>query len=209
VATKKKSPVKAKAKSKSKSLPRLPRLNRKGDGFREHRLDAESVRKEAVKIHLVEEQKVPVEDIEKRMDTLQPLLDELEQEKDSKTTFMSLSEKTFILEAKFVKGMGSKVIARRIGRPQSTVVRFLRNYGSTASMAKLHFQAQAEHLARRITKKADVDQAMEVLDRIDVLPKRQRNNTESAQQFNIIVGMPGQGSIPAPSQKTIEASKVE
>lgn len=122
-----------------------------------------------------------------------------------------LEEKIFILDAYYTKNWGPKRIGKFLGRPSSTISRFLDRYRSTASMAKLHMEAQAENLAKRVTAKANVEEAMEVLDRLDVLPKKDRKTPENT-SFNIIVGMPGapgtRGAIPVPSQKQIEAARI-
>jgi len=122
---------------------------------------------------------------------------------------LTLEEKIFILEAHFNKGVGIKQISKDLSRSIATVRRFVNQFRSTHLIAKLRFAAQADNLAKKVIAKADVDQAMEVLDRIDVLPRKERSKGPEVPQLNIIVGMPGQPSaIPAPSQKTIEASKV-
>ncbi len=246
--------------------PRLPRLNRKGDGYRKHKLNAQRVREvvvqdeiEALKTSdrrkkafegtkrahavaqgvLEEPERLPNGRRKRRPGLERPepevknglinlkafdapdpkvahrqeKLSELDQEMledGRRARGLILEEKIFILESYFSKRWGPKKIAKLIGRASSTVTRFIDRYRSTATMARLHFEAQAENLAKRVTSKANVEEAMEVLDRIDVLPKKDRKE-QGGTSFNIIVGMPGQpgtrGAIPVPSQKQIEAAR--
>lgn len=90
-------------------------------------------------------------------------------------------------------------IAKRLDRTPVAVRRFLKQYTSTVRQARQYFEAQAEKLAKRVVKHANVDQSIEVLDRIDVIPKKVQ---EAGMQFNVVVGMPGQ-AIPVPSDRII------
>jgi len=127
--------------------------------------------------------------------------------KGRKMKLLSPEEKVFIIEA-YAKGISMKRIGAKLGRNHGVISRFLDKYRTTVPMARLHFEANAERLASRVTKRANVVEALEVLDRIDVLPKKQREDSNSKMQFNVIVGMPGQQQavIVPPSQKQVEAA---
>lgn len=135
-------------------------------------------------------------------------------EKEKVSGSLSLDEQVLILQSHFDHGIGVKIIAKQLGRNHSVVSRFLAKYRSTASLAKMHLQNNAERLARRIVQEADVDQSLEVLDRMDVLPRKERGkSTEGGNSFQVIVGMPsGAPTMPvriAPTQKAIEAALIE
>lgn len=130
---------------------------------------------------------------------------------DRKGQHLSVEEQTIILEAHFSRGIGPKAIADILKRPHSTVVRFIQRYTSTAPIAQATMRAGAEILAKRIIKNANVGEALEVLDRVDALPKKDRAKAATeGPRFNIIVAMPGStAAIPAPpDQALIEAEKV-
>jgi DNA-binding transcriptional regulator LsrR (DeoR family) len=68
---------------------------------------------------------------------------------------------------------------------QSTVSRTIDELTDTRVVAKAILHNRAKFLAERVIKNADVDQALEVLDRIDVAPKRR--DEPSASQVMVIV----------------------
>lgn len=221
------------------AIRKLPRLNRKGDGIRKHRLNPQKLR-EMVVDEEVENlrtadgrrrakpgfKRAPPEVTKeglinlKAFSTADPKTVHLQEkvaelneemlEDGRRSRGLILEEKIFILESYYKKNWGPKRIGKLLGRASSTITRFVDKYRSTATLAKLHIEAQAEHLAKRVTAKANVEESMEILDRLDVLPKKDRKTAEGS-SFNIIVGMPGapgtRGTIQVPSQKQIEAAR--
>jgi hypothetical protein len=145
---------------------------------------------------LGEERKATDERIEK----LRPALDrmkELQEGMDNKGFHLHLSveEETIILEAHFSQGIGPKAIADVLGRPRSTISRFIQRYTSTAPIAQATLKAGARRLAERVLKHASVTESLEVLDRVDALPKKDRGKSDSGTpRFSIIVAMPGSPS---------------
>lgn len=151
---------------------------------------------------------------DRKTEHLQEKIAELNEEMladERRSRGLILEEKIFILESYYTKNWGPKRIGKLLGRASSTITRFLDRYRSTATLAKLHIEAQAENLAKRVTSKANVEEAMEILDRIDVLPKKDRKES-GGNSFNIIVGAVGapgtRGTIQVPSQKQIEAARI-
>ena len=100
------------------------------------------------------------------------------------------------------EGKSQVDIAAVIGCSQPTVSRTLAEYEDTSILAKYRVRNSALKLVDRVIADADVDQSLEVLDRIGVLEKR---NVDSgrAGQVNIVIGMPGQ---PAGPDVTIDVS---
>lgn len=81
-------------------------------------------------------------------------------------------------------------IAQVVGCSQSTVSQALHEFTDTREIAKRLANRAAEKLTKRVIDEADVDQSLEVLDRIGVLEKRQQ---ESGRGNNVLVviGTPG------------------
>lgn len=87
-------------------------------------------------------------------------------------------------------------IAQALGIDQSNVSRWLDKLVDTTELAKHTLRNSASTLAKRVVKNANVEESLEVLDRLEVLPKRQ---TEArAGGVNIVIGMPGQPAGPDP-----------
>lgn len=82
-------------------------------------------------------------------------------------------------------------IAQLIGTTQPTVSRVLSAFGDTRSLAKRIAHNAAAKLTKRVIDDADVDQALEVLDRIGVMEKR--DTSGKGQTINIVAGaiLPG------------------
>lgn len=117
---------------------------------------------------------------------------------------LTSDEKIAILEMS-VAGLEPTTIAARIGRDPSTVRNFLTRYRPKNTIAKAYLEANSDKLAKRIIKSANVEEAIEVLGRIDVLPKP-LNAPVGNTQFNIVVGSAA-GGPSIPSQAQIEAAK--
>jgi hypothetical protein len=192
--------VEAAAKNR---LPKVPRLSRNGDSLRQHKLNPRRLHQETIKAELrIAPKKTRVDPAQVPPD--EPGLDFSPTVKGN----LSLEEKIFILERKFVDNWGAKRIAATVKRDVTTIEKFITAYRSTKTLARLHLEAQAENLAKRIVRKADVDQGLEIMDRLDILKKQNRGNEAGNAQFNIIVGMPGQPTAVAaiPDQAAIEAA---
>lgn len=88
-------------------------------------------------------------------------------------------------------GQTQTFIAQQIGCNQSSISELLSAFADTRPRAKRLANNAAEKLTKRVIDDADVDQCLEVLDRIGVLEKRQ---TESGKGNNvmIVMGRPGQ-----------------
>ena len=95
---------------------------------------------------------------------------------------------------------GSVRIGKALGRPTYTIERFLKKYRSTVSVARLQFEAHAEQIALQTIKDArgDAVAGLEIMGRLDVLPKK-REDVQKPGAFNIIIGMPG-APVPVPRE---------
>lgn len=150
---------------------------------------------------------------DQRIEELRPALDrmrEVQEGMDKKGQHLTVEEETIILEAHFSKGIGPKAIATVLGRPHSTISRFIQRYTSTAPIAAATMKAGAKKLAERVIKHANVTESLEVLDRLDALPKKQRSNDSvSGPQFNVFIGGGSGAAPPVPTQKAIDAVSVK
>lgn len=118
---------------------------------------------------------------------------------------LTVDEKIAILEMS-VAGLTPTVIGSRIGRGPETVRNFLSKYRPKTSIARAYIEANSDKLARRVVKSATVEESLEVLHRIDVLPKP-ANAAPPTAQFNVVIGATTNGPA-APTQAEIEAAKV-
>lgn len=159
---------------------------------------------------LAEEVGITKEQLEERAAEVRPVLDVLRRAVgEGYFEPLNIDEKLYIIEAHFEKNVSGKQIAKQLGRDTSTVTRFLRKYKSTVPLAKRLLEGSAEKLAERVIAKANVTEALEVLDRVDALPKKNRDTkSNDGPRFNVFVSMPGQqGAVPpVPDQKAIEAA---
>lgn len=87
-------------------------------------------------------------------------------------------------------------IAQILGCSQPSVHGWLEKFRDTRTEAIYTARSGAQKLVERVLKQANVEESLEVLDRIDVLPKKQRES--SGNQLNVIIGMPGQPAGPDP-----------
>ena len=87
-------------------------------------------------------------------------------------------------------GLTQTAIAQQLGITQPTVSRILDKYVDTRTLAKLRLHNSAASLTERVIREADVEQALEVLDRLEVAARRQNASGNTAVQ--VIVNMPGQ-----------------
>ncbi len=88
------------------------------------------------------------------------------------------------------EGKTQTLIAQTLGIDQSTVSNTLMRLADTRDVAKARINAAAQKLAERVVKHADVDQSLEILDRISVIEKRQQQTGHAT--VAVVIGMPGQ-----------------
>ena len=86
-------------------------------------------------------------------------------------------------------GRNQAQIAETLGCNISTVSRWLDTLHDTTDQAKATARNAAQKLTERVIRDADVDQSLEVLDRLDVLPRKERG-AGAGSQVNIVIGMP-------------------
>lgn len=122
-----------------------------------------------------------------------------------KTSAMTMAEKIECLDL-YADLKDAAAVAVKMKRSEEGIRKFLSKYQSTTKGARMTLEAGAERLANRIIKDANVEESLEVLDRLDVVNKK-RDKAERASHSILIVGMPGariDNPIPLPSQKQIE-----
>ena len=88
------------------------------------------------------------------------------------------------------EGLTQEQIAQRLDRDQTTISDVLLNFTDTRPIAQLKLRNSAVRFAERVIQRADVDQSLEMLDRLEVVPRRQVDHSK-ANQVNIVIGMPG------------------
>lgn len=116
---------------------------------------------------------------------------------------LSDDERAEILRLIQEEGRNITQVSKEIGRSRQTIHTFLASIKATGKLARAHAEAEAYRLMKRVTDEADVDQALEVLDRTDVLPKKREDRSSGGSQFIVCVGMPGQGALSPPTQAEI------
>lgn len=79
------------------------------------------------------------------------------------------------------QGLSNLQVARRLGRSAEGVRFILEKWEPTAKLAKATLHKGAVELAERVIKDATVGESLEVLDRLDVLPKRDRGSDSRVQ----------------------------
>lgn len=123
-----------------------------------------------------------------------------------KVTAMTMEEKVIALELYHELG-NVDAIATKMQRSPEILRKFLWRYQSTTKAAKLRLEGGAEILADRIIKDANVEESLEVMDRLGILEKK-RDKQVPQTSFSLIIGMPNNTanpihSVPVPSQKQI------
>lgn len=114
------------------------------------------------------------------------------------------AEKAHIMEL-HTAGSSQRQIARIVGRNRSTIQTVLAELSPTNALAKAHYAASALDLAKKATDKANVDQILEIHDRLGVLEKKRDASVGTT--FQVLVGMPGQPAGLAPTQAQVDAAK--
>lgn len=131
-----------------------------------------------------------------------------ERQAKGKQGALTMDEKIAILDM-YQHENDTHIIAQKFNRSPEAIRKFLWRYRDTTNMAKLRMKAGAEVLADRIIDMANVDQSLEVLDRLDVLAKK-RDKGAPATSFTLVMGnfgdKPKRGDpvAPVPSQKQID-----
>lgn len=94
-----------------------------------------------------------------------------------------------------VAGKTQVEIADIIGCTQPTISRVLSEFTDTTGIAKIRLKGAAELMAERVIQasgvaasRGDASPALEVLDRIDALPKRQTGSKEGGTKVVVVVG---------------------
>ena len=118
--------------------------------------------------------------------------------------YMTIDEKMWAIEAYFEKNLSVKAIAVALKRTPSSISRFIAKQKSTTKLAKHHLEHNALRLARRVVKKADVNQALEVLHRVGAAPRAETGGVSA--KFNIFVGGGSTGRPVVPSQLVIDTA---
>ena len=93
------------------------------------------------------------------------------------------------------------VIAEKLGRGEQAIYRYLATLKATGQIARRYAEAQALTLTKRVVKHADVAESLEVLDRLDVLPKKR--DAGGGPSVVVCVGMPGSPALLPPSVSDI------
>lgn len=177
---------------------------------------------EATALPPIEPPTIPAKkDIIAEITRLEPLVDEYEVKKLTTVTpeelaavradqprEMTVEERLAALEM-FRQNWPIQVIAARLGRSNGLIKRFLSDYKPTTYLARAVLEAKAEELAYRVAANADVDQSMEVLDRLDVLRKHDKGHQDAGPRFSVVVGVStntsGTPQNLIPSQEIIDA----
>lgn len=94
-------------------------------------------------------------------------------------------------------------IAKELRRSPDTIARFFAGMKSTSGIARQYAEAKSLDLVRRVVKDADVDQALEVLDRTDVLPRKRDHGGGVGIGITVCVGMPGEPAVQVPTQVVV------
>jgi hypothetical protein len=124
---------------------------------------------------------------------------------------LDLDEKITIM-AMAAKGDDPTVISAFLKRPATAIRLFIQKHRSTTGLARVVLESGAEKLARRIVNKANVEESLEVMDRLDILSTKREKSGDKNTQFNLIIGggTPRETTVrtlPAvPTQEQIEAA---
>lgn len=103
-------------------------------------------------------------------------------------------------------GKSQVEIAQILGCDHSTVSRWLDKLVDTTELAKHTLRNGAQALAERVIADADVEQSLEVLDRLDVVPKKRDESQRTGIQINI--GMPNQPIGPDPLLSLVPRNEI-
>ncbi len=104
-------------------------------------------------------------------------------------TRLSLATESAILKLSDL-GQTQTLIAQTLGVSQGSVSVVLKELADSRPLARRVIDAAAHKLARRVVEHADVDQSLEILDRISVIEKRQQVTGHA--NIAVVIGMPGQ-----------------
>ena len=88
------------------------------------------------------------------------------------------------------EGLTQTEIGQRLDRDTSTICDLLANFVDTRPLATKYLQHRAMSFARKVSQDANVEESLEMLDRLEVVPKRQIDSSQAG-HVNIVIGMPG------------------
>ena len=88
------------------------------------------------------------------------------------------------------EGLTQVQIAQRLDRDKSSLCELLAQFVDTRPLATKYLQSRALSFAQKVSHDANVDESLEMLDRLEVVPRRQVDHSK-ANQVNIVIGMPG------------------
>ncbi len=122
---------------------------------------------------------------------------------------LTMDEKLGILEM-YQSETDTNIIAQKFNRTPDAIRKFIWRYASTTKLARARLEGGSEKLANRIIEQANVDQSLEVMDRLDILAKK-REKAAPASSFHLIIGVPPSsgkpsvtGTVPIPDQRMID-----
>ena len=88
------------------------------------------------------------------------------------------------------EGKTQDEIAQCLNRDRSAIAKLLLSFVDTRPLATLRLHNRALGFAETVIRDANVEESLEMLDRLEVVPKRQIDQSK-ANQVNIVIGMPG------------------
>ena len=101
------------------------------------------------------------------------------------------------------------VIAKLLKRSPSTIYHFLGSMESTKAYGKMLMEREVATLVQRIISESNVEQALEVCDRMGVPGLEKKHSAVSGgTQMTVVVGMPGHPAMVAPTQEIIEVERL-
>lgn len=108
--------------------------------------------------------------------------------------------------SKTKKPVSTAEIARRLKVPYHRVERFLKSLAPGRAYAEMLVESTLPQHVERITEFANVEQSMEMLHRANILDKRNDTQPQGSSMV-VMVGMPGQPALHAPTQAQLDAAK--
>ena len=103
------------------------------------------------------------------------------------------------------EGLTQVEIGQRLNRDKSSICELLAQFVDTRPLATKFLQSRALRFAQKVSNDANVEESLEMLDRLEVVPKRQQVDTSS--RLNIFIGMPEQPLDLSPTAFAIDAPK--
>lgn len=110
---------------------------------------------------------------------------------------MSLDEKSLIAEMFFKKQMKISEIAAALDRRHETILKYVRTLTDSTALAQQYLKSRAIDLVKRIVKKADVDQAIDILSRPNIGVLKPIQTSKEGPQILISVNQGSLGGVSA------------